>query len=66
MEVNNCHIRLFIPYLDDGGKLYITILHSDTLTGDGTMILYPTQSHTIQAQSLCCAILSIPYIQKFN
>ena len=38
MGINNCHIGPFVPYLDDGRKLYITILHSDTSTVDGTML----------------------------
>ena len=36
--------KAFLPYLDDGGKLYFTILPSDTLTVDGTLIFI---SHTI-------------------
>ena len=55
MGINNCHIRPFIPYLDDGRKLYFTILHSDTLTVDGAMIFisYAISYNTSAIFALC-------------
>ena len=54
--------KAILPYLDGGGKLYFTILHCDTLTVVGAMILYHTQSHTLQAQSMRCATLSTQWL----
>ena len=51
----NLPYKAFLPYLDDGGKLYFTILHSDTLTVDGAMIFisYAISYTTSAIYALC-------------
>ena len=59
--------KAFLPYLDDGGKLYFTILPSDTLTVDGTLIFYITHNLIQYKHNLCIVqYLASPIYKKFN